>query len=469
MKNLPDDELFDKLRVRLQNFREDPDDDVWTGINDALRPSAAAHSRNRHTLILILMLMSLGSGYLMPSNHSHDLSLRPSALPSSASLLDGQKDDDDDDSNNRDAASVADEPVSSSPTKGEGPPLIPKANSQPQFRQMHRSSVIEKPLLSMETGSSRAAQLSQGIPDSSNVSQGAVDNGTEPTSEPLPSGELSALSYIQEQLPVSSLNQEQRSVISKHQRGQVTDSSNCIQRSDSVVVAARTSSIPLNEGTINEKSQKRQSRWRVYAMMTPSLTFHHVTPSTSDDPIFAKLNSPGVISSERLSYSFEGGIQFPIARRLHAFAGLTYYHQSTDLSLEQITSGTSVSSGNSLDFNFQPNTTTTTINYRMHNIGVTSGLSYVISVGKIIHQLGGALQYEYGLVGRSTDENDQTSDNFVNFRIFYRAEYSLNARLSLFVQPTLSRSLISDDVMNGALQVKQSRAGIGIGVLYRIK
>ncbi|MGC3943166.1 MAG: hypothetical protein QM762_01285 [Chryseolinea sp.] len=424
MKNLPDEELFDKLKARLQNFEEDPGDDVWTAIETTVRPDSTANS-NRFVLILVLMLMGLGRAYLLQSGDS-------------------------------DSSPAVTSPTSSlSPTAGVSPP--------PNISGAATLNVPGEPSASV-----RSSELSSSNAPHETSSTVAANQANQSLSQ-----HDRRTSITKSAMPLANNSDTQHSPTTAKNIEPYSDSSHYIaQRPDSIitmVAVVKQDSIIQEEVVVTAKAQKRQSRWRIYGIATPSLTFHHISPSTSDDPIVDKLNSPGVLSSERLSFSFEGGVQFPIAKRLNAFAGLSYYQQSMDLSLEQIMPGSSISVNGSLDFNFQPNTTTTTINYRMQNIGLATGASYVISAGKIMHQLGGALQYEYGMINRSADENYQSSRNFLNFRIFYRAEYGVNERLSVFVQPVFSRSLLSDELMNGAISVKQSRAGFGIGILYRLK
>lgn len=206
----------------------------------------------------------------------------------------------------------------------------------------------------------------------------------------------------------------------------------------------------------------------MYIAGTPSLTFQQVTPSTSDDVSFLRLNSPGVLATERLSMSFETGIQVPVAKRLVLLTGLTWYQQSHKISLDQAAEGEStfIPAGD-LRFAVVPGARNTTVNYSMRNIGITAGLAYAISVRKLVHQFGASLQYEMGLKNGSPETYDNASATYLNYRIFYRVEYAVNERVGVFVQPAFGRSLRSDVALDGAIRVKQTHAGVGFGALYR--
>ena len=463
MKNLPDEELFGKLKVRLQNFEEDPDDDVWQNIEAVVRP-ASPQTRNRFALIVMLMLLSLGREFLL----REDRAISPSFQTVTGDDLaaDSQSGKGSMEVSSGKSRSFPADTLSGANTISE-PPSGNTIESTGVSTASTRRTMGDTPLQAFATRKEHTSGSNDDpfgetmIQTSSAPGEGSGELGFR---QPITAGEL-----IHGQAVSADVATLQESMASSQT---VSSEINTPSGSDTLTAFAITTpdSVLYLKTIVVAKEQLRARRLRVYGLLTPSMTFHHVNPSTSDDVMFQKLNSPGVLSSERFSISAEGGVLFPLANRLQVFTGLTYYHQSMDLSVEQLMPGvTNIPSRNSLDFNFQPNTSATTINYRMQNIGIVAGMSYVISVGQIVHHLGGALQYEYGIIGRDGENDNASSPNFLNFRIFYRAEYGLNERLSIFVQPTFTRSLLSDDVMNASLRVKQSRAGIGFGFLYRLK
>jgi hypothetical protein len=66
MKNLPDDELFNKLKVRLENFEEQPDEDVWEAISNGIaRPEPNWIGPVERSSLLLAVLLMLGAWYAL--------------------------------------------------------------------------------------------------------------------------------------------------------------------------------------------------------------------------------------------------------------------------------------------------------------------------------------------------------------------------------------------------------------------
>ncbi|HTF21847.1 MAG TPA: hypothetical protein VK658_27395 [Chryseolinea sp.] len=413
MKNLPDDELFSKLKSRLQNFEEPPDEDVWDAIAIGVSKTEPRWIRSiERSALLLSALLMFGTWY----------------------------------------------------TLGTQPEIQPSL--------LQKSSAAKIPY----TVNRRISSSSPGVSDSKAVDSRTGDRptaikGTRSRIQPAEKTNGMARHEVMSAanaLTTEAMGEGHSTVSGQREPVAVVDSAFLPAIIQSTAVRSDSSS--QEPRTVATHSRKVQGRLHAYGVATPSLTFLHVDPSTSDDVAFDRLNSPGILSKERISLSFEGGVQFSISRRLVAFTGLTYYQQSMEFSLEQFTTGTgSYTPNHSLDFSFEPNTATATVNYRLQNIGVMAGVLYVVSTGKIVHQLGASLQYEYGLLQPAVESDRSSTQNYLNYRIMYRAAYKLNERLSVFVQPSFARSLLYDDLLDGALRVNQSRAGIGVGMLYRLR
>jgi hypothetical protein len=430
MKNLPDDELFNKLKVRLENFEEQPDEDVWEAISNGIaRPEPNWIRPVERSSLLLAVLLMLGAWYALSIQSeqqpilSHDR--KETILPLAVPRLQDE----------------ANSTLPLAPSAAvESPDVISSENSD--------TSVSNATRRDRNVTIHNIGPLTKGFEArKSDIAYAGAINGTNaPTTTAMNNNPLATSNDPDSTAAVDSLTS-------------VVEASPTLNIADSLAVATTA---------LTRVPSKRAQSWRLYGVAMPSLTFLHVSPSTADDASFVSLNSPGVLSKERFSLQLEMGAQLMLARRLAVFTGLTYYQQSLDVSLEQLASGTrSTTTEPSTDFTFEPNTTTTTINYNQKNIGLTAGLMYTVSVGKILHQLGASLQYEYGIFRRSSESDEGKTNSFLNYRIFYRAEYGLNEHLSLFVQPSFGRSLLNDELLDRAIRVKQSRAGVGFGVLYR--
>jgi hypothetical protein len=110
-----------------------------------------------------------------------------------------------------------------------------------------------------------------------------------------------------------------------------------------------------SEGIVLPPNKRRKkSKLAFYSMVSPSLSFQHFTPESEDGVVVDKINSPGVISRERLGFAIETGIQGHISERFQYVVGLSYYHQSQQLEYEETTEGTIVESGDDLNYEIRP-------------------------------------------------------------------------------------------------------------------
>lgn len=466
MKNLPDDELFGKLKNRLQNFEELPDDDIWDNIASSISTSEPKWIRISERIGLsLLILIAFGAWY--------------------ASVSWGPVTSMQNENAGRSGVPFADEGVAPLAKEALAEEVRSSELNSPARTSMQREEKRSHQQLEM-TSSQKVAPLANSgnisrhqlrfnhneYDDHANRSRHAKSDGlasengkvvTAPAVQPITTQDKRDVAGNDDAL-MTLRNIAQDSSSYDRDESPLTNASTTNSK---VTTSADSALTPSGPSPFNPK-RRRKDGWTLYALATPSLAFQHVKPSGADELTFAGLNSPGVLSKERFSFSFEAGAQFPLGKHLAAFGGLTYYHQSIDLSLMQTTDGMgSMAQNASLDYNFDPNLETTVVNYDMRNIGATAGLSYIISTGRLVHRLGGSMQYELGLTRTSSESSQDRTDHFINYRIFYRVEYGINERMTLFVQPSFTRSLLYHEVMDGALDVKQSRAGFGVGVAYR--
>ena len=205
-----------------------------------------------------------------------------------------------------------------------------------------------------------------------------------------------------------------------------------------------------------------------YSMISPSLSFQHVTPESEDGVVVDKLNSPGVISHERFGFSIETGVQGQISERFQYVVGLSFYRQSQQISYEEKSDGAVIESGDDLNYDIKPATTTRTFDYSMGNVGVQAGVLYTLKQRGLMHKAGVMLQYQKGLIqGKEDDAYDNSSSDYLNYQFVYRVEYAFRSGVGLFVQPAYTHSIIANESLDAPFKLKQSRASLGIGIVYR--
>lgn len=213
---------------------------------------------------------------------------------------------------------------------------------------------------------------------------------------------------------------------------------------------------------------RKRSRLEFYSMISPSLSFQHITPESEDGVVVDKINSPGVISSERFGFSIETGIQGRISERFQYIAGLSFYQQYQQISYEENSDGSVIESGDDLNFDIKPATTTQTFDYNMRNVGVQVGVLYTLKQRGLMHKAGVLFQYQMGLIkAHEGDVYDNSSSDYFNYQLLYRLEYTLPSGLGLFVQPSYLRSIIANESLDAPFKLKPSRASLGVGIVYR--
>ena len=415
MQDLPDDELFRKIKLRLEDYQEQPDDDLWNLVSQAISTPEPSWIRLTERASLVVMIFA-GIFMLKPLNESQ------SSLNKSQSV------------------------------RADTSSLSTSARSFADNIDTHRAGSTTGFLPETDTGAE--GRVHQRVIAITRATNNPAENFV---SEQTNRDEFSLSPSLPGFLTINAQTQTDSAQVSS---GDLNDSV--------ALTINQVKQNPAKTEVIIKPTRHKQKGVRAYALFTPSLTFHQIQPSKADDVILTGLNSPGIFARERLSHSIESGIQFRIANRLTAYAGISYYQQATHLSFNQYSEGSQGLPGsNSSEYTFAPKTETRNVQYSLRNIGTMAGLMYGVSAGKISQHIGTGLQYEYGMLKRSDEMSHAASHQYVNYRIFYRAEYSVNDRLTLFVQPTFSGSLMNDNVRDGMLTVRQTRAGIGFGILFQ--
>ncbi len=403
MKNLPEDELFNS---RLRNYSELPDDEGWDRISSAITNSEPKWIiwMNRTTATLSLVILF--------------------------SLLNGENE------------------FYTDPSKKSLSNIADKKKKT----ELHPSAISSKTELTRPNA-------------------GRKDNGGEAMSPPR-SLYNSEDRYSGEREAVMGKMQEgERLIEVPPMSNEADDAITETFKTESVLIAVKESKkdSAASVGYVLPPTKKRKkSKMTLYTMISPSLSFQHVTPDSEDGVVVDKLNSPGVISDERFGFSIETGVQGQISERFQYIVGLSFYRQSQQISYEEKSDGTVIESGDDLNYDIKPATTTRTFDYSMGNIGVQAGILYTLKQRGLMHKAGVMLQYQKGLIQAKEDvAYDNSSSDYLNYQFLYRVEYAFRSGVGLFVQPAYTHSIISNESLDAPFKLKQSRASLGVGIVYR--
>lgn len=217
-----------------------------------------------------------------------------------------------------------------------------------------------------------------------------------------------------------------------------------------------------------EQEQKKKA-WHpvLYASLTPSLAFQKITPLRNDNLRIAALPAAGIFSSNRMGISLETGGQITLQKGFELYGGLLYYQQNQSISYQYYSSavGQINPSGEPLDYDISPQGGTHTFRYAMHNVGASAGFLYTVKDARLMHKIGGGLQYQYGLSkARGGDTYENRRSQYLNYQVHYRLEWAGSGRTRLFVQPVFIHSFWTKENLREPLTIKPYRVGITFGV-----
>jgi hypothetical protein len=220
---------------------------------------------------------------------------------------------------------------------------------------------------------------------------------------------------------------------------------------------------------VKEKQSRKRIRPLFYVMAAPYLSYWHVQPKANDKVAIQSFNPVSILSPKRLGFSVEGGVQWPLTKKLEYVGGVSLYWQKQSVSycVNGASSVESVQGGNLGAYNIAFQKEDREFVYDMMNVGIASGLLYQIKERQLSHKIGFSLSGQRGFK-ESGDEiaHRNASSTYFDYATMYRVEYSLKGGPKLFVQPTYSRTLYTTPRLTEPLTIKPARVGISIGVVF---
>jgi hypothetical protein len=410
MKNLPDDELFNAVENRLRNYSELPDDDVWERISGATPPAIEPKWIIWiNSIALTLSLVVLFS--LFYRNNGQD-GFAINDLP------------DNNVGSEKRVESIVHPEASESALKNlpDTDKKDSRINEKPGTHISHRRTDL------VEINSSHPINTSSDRRNS-NVKIFALEVQNKIDGR-MDKSEDDSVSVVTKQL-----------------------------KEDSAAVVGHV---------LPPQKKRKKAKLMFYSMISPSLSFQHVTPDSQDGVVIGKINSPGVISLERFGFTIETGIQGQMGKRFQYIFGLSYYQQSQRLEYEGHSNGITVESGEDLSFVIRPESITSSFDYSMRNVGVQAGILYTLKQRGLMHKPGLVFQYQKGMMqAHEGAVYDNSSSDYFNFQLVYRVEYALRSGVGLFIQPAYTHSIAANESLNAPFKLKQSRASLGVGIVYR--
>ena len=414
MKNSPDHNQFNELEKRLQEYTEQPDDLVWKNIDKALRPNRVPPwftwvdgITSVTAIVLVSLLVSAGPSY-------NDAASPGLVLNSPGNESDSKRNE------SYSQRSQPDEPnETNSTTRVEQSDQYFSVQGA-NFSNINRNDKKVHPAEWKKNGEMNI------VPD-----KAALLSNTSKESIDFDAGKDGTDSIFSPSLKVD------------------VDSSRNKYSSPKAL------------------SRLPKRGFAFYMLVTPQLSFQRIMPVDDDGIVINKFYNQSVLAAERFGLSIDAGIQGRITKRLEYYGGISVYRQRLTLKYEyQSQDHISLESSGELDYVITPETSMGLVSYEMLNVGANAGVLYYLRGNKLTHKIGGGLSYQHGLKKSSGELYDNSESNYLFYQVFYRNEARLSARLKLFVQPTFSHSIYTNEKLDAPFNLKPYRAGLGFGILY---
>jgi hypothetical protein len=418
MKNSPDPEWFHKLEKRLGNYTEEPDAELWDKIASRIgkKPDPNWVPWAHRSAVLVVLLVFLWSGLEM---------INP-------------------------APQFIQESVTDTPSHGGD-----DASSE-EFRP--DKSAVE-------------SERKQSLADADVITDGknndtAILSEWKPANNTFNNTEFGTTSAHMPALPES--EKTSSAAFSQAPEGTGTDK-NAILKIDSLnsgIAAIDSREVQQMEPTIIPCRKRRV--FLLYASVSPSSSFHKITPLMNDGIGIESINTRPVFSADRLGVSLQTGIQFKVSNRWEIFSGITLYRQSQTLVYHYLSDdNTDVKQEEYFDYTLTPGTTEKSVQYAMLNLGAEAGLMYNLSGDRLMHKIGAGFSWQHGMRRKSeSDTYDNASSQYLFYQVFYRNEYAVNTSLRIFIQPFYQHGLISRESINEPFVLKPYRAGLNFGIVF---
>ena len=429
MKNLPETDMWKKLKSRLAQYEEEPGDDFAA----ILKGTQAASETNRDAttkslwVILILLLGWLG----VPDDlASESLSFEAAHLSSNVLQSLAGESSANDRALHSEPGDVSDAAVPNAPRVSADASQRAESNrNQLKNSQFNRTEILL-------SGDNAVASGDDGMKNTSSVKD-------KPSAD----------------------------VITAFLFTGVADTARVDTPGSSVVNVLSVDAVPVK--TSEKKSQqetKRKKSVLMYFSATPSFSYYNIRPNKQDQITVKDLRSPGIFSFDRFGFSLEGGIYYPLTPRLEWYGGVMYQHLRQSFTFTCLSDEGVVISPGDDGYTVTPAESIKRVRYNARNLGLSSGLLYTVKQHRLVHQLGAGLQVQYGksyLHSEGSTSGDTMSH--LDYQFLYRLRWKFSRRMDFYLQPSYTGSFQAQENLGQPFAIKASRAGIGFGVIYRLR
>ena len=338
MKKFRDDDLFDELANRLDQYSENPDDTLWDGIAVAIKQESSLswYSRMGYAATIAVTL-GLASWLLLRDKVGAPKEIATFSQTKNASV---------------------------SARSGQ------TARQQQVVHSTYKNSGVTATTPGSDAGNTKGGNGSAITPPDKEA-KGIIANV-----EPRETNDLASTVTTSPDLAVvGAVDKPDSFAVAQIPARLVIDSAK----------AENPVPVIINPG--------KKAGISVYVLVNPSLSYQRVIPNPNDNILVDKFSSAPMVSAKRFGFSFEAGIQGTLSRRLQYYGGLSYYQQNQTLEYHEDPAESIATASTSI-----PDGATKQFEYDMKNLGVQAGVLYTLGDGKLTSQVGAGLSYQHGFL-----------------------------------------------------------------------
>lgn len=242
---------------------------------------------------------------------------------------------------------------------------------------------------------------------------------------------------------------------------------------DSLKIEAEPSTVVKNPQVESSKDDARkEKRIRkpkgLYLLVMPTLGYQQISPLHDDNILIESIEKVSAFSPKRLGVRGEIGFEKALSKKLTLNVGVLYfqrkqtitynYRNTEEFSVDQISS-------DSLSYQVNLRQQSATFNYDLKNVGVVAGLNYTFRTKRFEQRIGVGAELHRSL--RKPDIENPATSTYLFGDVYYRLSYPVSQRFDLMFQPTLNYALRIHEQIDAPFYVKPYGLGLNFGAYYR--
>lgn len=223
-----------------------------------------------------------------------------------------------------------------------------------------------------------------------------------------------------------------------------------------------------------KEKQHSNSRLSLYLTAMPTFGYHRIEANQNDNVFIESVARISHFSTKRLGVRAEIGAEYALTKKLRAFGGILYYQRKQTIDYTERVPINSVVD-NLIDsvIVIQPEFTSKprTFEYELRNLGIQFGVNYVLKEKKFLHTVGTGVEFHKALNKLPESQRNlgfhSNPSTYVFANLYYRLQYPADGKLRAVFQPTFNYSLYLNQDMNAPFFVKPYGLGLNLGLTYR--